>query len=185
MGQATPLVYREQIAALQQAGLNYQKISESLSLPYSTVRGICKAIERSASNDPRPRYHQCGRVLRPSTAVWQRRAKWLKRLHPDWGAPFIRMKLVGKYNTDHVPHERSIQRWFKASGLNRPREQGVRPGIARATAVHKVWQVDAKERFHLPDGSPCCYLNIVDEYSGGCIDARLFPLSPHQPSSYT
>jgi len=178
MGRAIPLAQREQIASLYQRGLNYQQISDSVSLPYTTVRGICKVITESPSCDPRARYHRCGRKPKPSTAKWQRRAKWLKRLHPGWGAPFIRMKLVAKYGTEVVPHERSMQKWFRASGLNRPREGGRKYHISRSTAVHEVWQIDAKERFNLAEGSPCCYLNIVDEYSGGCIDAHLFPLLP-------
>ncbi|MVM42152.1 hypothetical protein GO730_38195 [Spirosoma sp. HMF3257] len=48
--------------------------------------------------------------------------------------------------------------------------------IGRATAVHNIWQVDAKEQLKLANGQPACYLTITEEYSGAWLDSLVFPL---------
>ena len=44
--------------------------------------------------------------------------------------------------------------------------QSDEPSIGRSLAPHNIWEVDAKERFTLEDGSPACYLTITDEKTG-------------------
>lgn len=104
-----------------------------------------------------------------------RAGTWLKRLHPDWGAPFIKLKLQERYPDEQLPHSRSMQRWFKKAGLNKVRGKIPRGERHWAGQVHETWQVDAKEQLVLSDGQKACYLTMVDEKSGGLLNARAFP----------
>jgi len=61
--------------------------------------------------------------------------------------------------------------------MTEPRELHLHPHIGRATKVHNIWQVDAKERLQLQDGSHACYLTITDEHTGSWLCAIAFPYS--------
>jgi hypothetical protein len=99
----------------------------------------------------------------------------LKRLHPRWGAGLIRLLLQQKWPTRQVPHERTLQRWFQAAGLQPARQR--RPGSKRqrGSAPHEVWEMDAKEHIKLASGHEVSWLLISDEKSGAQLDASVFP----------
>jgi hypothetical protein len=46
---------------------------------------------------------------------------------------------------------------------------------------HDCWQIDAKERIRLKNGQEVCYLNVVDQVSGGAIGTRVFSLCTFLP----
>ena len=94
------------------------------------------------------------------------------------GAPIIRSRLLAQGKYGRVPHERTIQRWMKASGKNKPR--GRRPNFnsGYATEVHHTWQVDGKENVILANGDKVSYLSCADEACGGYLQGHVFPLSP-------
>ena len=88
---------------------------------------------------------------------------------------------TNEYKDMAVPSERTLQRWFKARQLYKPKSRfPLLPSPAPAHQVHEVWQIDAKEKLHLGTGQKASYLSIVDEKSGSLLRAEVFPPLPHQ-----
>jgi hypothetical protein len=54
------------------------------------------------------------------------------------------------------------------------------PPAQRPRLAHDEWQVDAKERIALEDGSEGCYLNITDTKSNALLKAKAFPPGAYQ-----
>jgi len=129
-----------------------------------------------------PKYANCGRKAALSKEGAKNRALELRQQHPQWGAPRIRvaLQLSGE---EELVSVRTLQRLFRKKGVNPARAQSGQPAIGRSLAPHNIWEVDAKERFCLPDGTPACYLTIVDEKTGAWLEAPVFPLCPYQPST--
>jgi hypothetical protein len=99
----------------------------------------------------------------------------MKREHPTWGAGLIRLELLARFPDQPLPKERAIQRWFRAAGLQPRRAQGPPVERERGKEPHAVWEVDAKERMHLADGSPTSVLTMTDEASGALLGVTPFP----------
>lgn len=173
MGRATELIFREQLYALRSQGLTVKAISEQLSIPYGTVKNLCRRFKQD--NDLQPKYKNCGRKPSADFDSPKNRALELRRQHPKWGAPRIRveMQLEGCMP---LPSIRVLQRFFRQKEAYTPRNRNSQPPIGRSTAAHNIWEVDAKERFHLLDGQPACYLTITDEKTGAWLEAPVFPL---------
>lgn len=185
MGQATSLLLREQILAFQSQGLGPKAISEQLSLAYGTVKHLCRKFKSCTSDEIGPKYANCGRKGALSKEKAKSLAVELRQRHPQWGAPRIRVELQlrgGLCGQEEQVSVRTLQRLFRKKGLSPARAQSGQPAIGRSLAPHNIWEVDAKERFHLPDGTPACYLTIADEKTGAWLEAPVFPLCPHQPS---
>lgn len=179
MGQATSLLHRGQIHALQSQGLSPKAISEQLSLRYGTVKHLCRKFKSCASEEIGPKYASCGRKGSLSQERAKSLALELRQVHPKWGAPRIRVELQlngGLQGHEELVSVRTLQRLFRKKGLTAARAQSGQPAIGRSLAPHNIWEVDAKERFHLSDGTPACYLTIVDEKTGAWLEAPVFPL---------
>lgn len=185
MGQALNKTLRLEIISLRKNGTSFKKISQDLGLHYNTVRKIWKRHEQEGEQGLVPKYSNCGKPSLVSDYRFYRASKWLKRHHQDWGAPFILYKLIQRYGKTDAPSARTLQRWFRVSGLNAPRQRHSEPRINRSKAVHNIWQMDAKEQLILEDKTEACYLTIVDEKSGGCLEAAVFSLSSNKSSSCT
>ncbi|WP_169521694.1 DDE-type integrase/transposase/recombinase [Spirosoma spitsbergense] len=74
-----------------------------------------------------------------------------------------------------LPSIRTLQLWFKAAGLTKPRPQLLNSPKVWAEYPHQVWQVDAKEQQRTLDGTKVCWLTVVDEKSGAVLAAPVFP----------
>lgn len=159
-------------------------ISQSLGVPYATLRNLWQRHNQNPSEGLKTRYHHCGSKAPGRDNLIYRASLWLRRLHPDWGAPLIRLHLAQRYGEESVVHLRTLQRWFLSSHLSKPRQLKAEPAIGQSKAVHNIWQVDAKERLRLLDGQQACYLTIVDEKSGACLEAPVFPLCAYQPGAH-
>lgn len=178
MPQAIPLAVRRQIVQRHQDNTPMTTIADELGLSYGGVRGI---IERHRQGKPlQPDYQHCGPALHKSDPLIYRAALWLKRRHPDWGAPLVRLVLEERYPTRKIASARTLQRWFKAHGLRLPRNRTPKQNRQRAQGVHEVWQVDAKERLRLDDRQRACYLTVADEKSGAVLSAAVFPPGLHR-----
>jgi transposase len=165
---------RRQVIQHYSKGNTLIAISEHLHLCYCTVRRICKRYQQEGAAGLQPHYEHCGRP-RSSTALIQRAALWLKRLHPNWGAPLIRFILKSRYRRTTLPSERTLQRWFRLAGLYKSKTSFPASKDKWARGVHDCWQVDAKEKLHLSSGQKACYLTIVDEKSGCLLNTFVFP----------
>jgi hypothetical protein len=173
MGRAIEMGQREQLIDLKNQGYSLLAISEQLHLPYGTVSTLSAHLRRAGNLEVH--YANCGPKQPTSDAVVFRGALWLKRLHPDWGAPYIHLLLKERYGPERTAAVRTLQTWFRKKELNKPRPRLAQPRIGGAKAPHNIWQVDAKENLSLKDGSPACYLTITDEHSGAGLEALVFP----------
>ncbi|WP_408641812.1 hypothetical protein [Spirosoma rhododendri] len=102
-------------------GKSYCQISQELSVSYDAVRRISKRQGQFGEVGLLPRYKQCGTVGVRLAALYHRVSLWLKRAHPLWGAPYIRLQLNARYAMGCLPSIRTLQLWFKAAGLTKPR----------------------------------------------------------------
>ncbi|MEL7196591.1 MAG: hypothetical protein AAFO96_29475 [Bacteroidota bacterium] len=101
----------------------------------------------------------------------------MRTWHPNWGAEKIRAELLKMRPGLHVPHYRTLNRWFHWNNqIHLPsRSKLPRCASSQATYLHEGWQLDAKEELTTADGKKNCWLNITDEYSGTVIDPVVFP----------
>lgn len=173
MGKALSLLQRQQIITLREVGYTYESISGQLGFSFSSVRTICQRYQKEGEKGLQTNYANCGKAVVDRSNLIYRAALWLKQLHPLWGSPRIHTKLQERYG-DSVPTIRTIDRWYVAAGLHKPRNRNQRESIGQSTAVHNIWQVDAKENLTLTDGQKACYLTITDEKSGAWLASFVF-----------
>ncbi|MFK7972593.1 MAG: hypothetical protein AB8F95_19640, partial [Bacteroidia bacterium] len=121
-----------------------------------------------------PRYSNCGKQRPDSTHFVYRAVRCFRHWHPTWGAGKIRAELLRLRPELSIPKVRTLQRWFVWNKQSKQRSTVVREHVGWAQATHDTWQVDAKEHAQLADKTRHTWLTIIDEYSGGIIDAGLF-----------
>ena len=172
---------RQQIVERHQQGQSLAQIAADLAMPYPSVRNVWALYRREGRIAPN--YQACGRAgVRASKRI-HRAALWLKRGHPSWGAPVIRLLLQQKWPQEAVPHERTLQRWFRAAGVQPARQTGRQPRqMARGAQPHEVWEMDSKEGLVLSTGEAVSWVVISDEASGGMLQGTVFPHPPCQPN---
>jgi hypothetical protein len=86
--------------------------------------------------------------------------------------------LAEQYPATQLPSVRNLQRWFAQAGLA-PVQSRRPPRVQqRGQEPHDVWQIDAKERLRLADGTGACVLNVTDEASRAALGASVFPPLP-------
>ena len=175
MPSALPQWIRLEIIEQKSKGMTLLDIAEQKHLSYSTVRNIYKRYLTEGVQGLTPHYYNCHRPGPKRDHLIYRAALWLKRLHQDWGAALIRLKLQQRYDQLYVPAERTLQRWFKSQGICKAKSVFPVQQSTWASQVHDVWQIDAKEKLHLASGEKACYLSIVDEKSGCLLKAFVFP----------
>jgi hypothetical protein len=181
MPRALAVPLRQEIVDRHRRGETLVSIAAELALPYYTVRKVWRY--HAQRGDLRPRYDRCGRPGVRASRWAYRCALALKRRHPRWGATLILTLLRERRPEEPLPCERTIQEWFAGAGLNTPR----RPHAPlptdphRARDAHEVWQMDAKERVALKDGTEVSWLTLTDEASGALIGAEVSPPGPVEP----
>ncbi len=175
MPQALPLPLREQIVQLRQQGRTHAQVAAALQIKPRSVRQIwARYRHRGAAGLP-PDYPRCGHPGSRFPAALRAAALALKRQHRRWGAGFIRVQLADQFPQEPLPGVRTLQTWLSQAGLQPVRAQ--RPPVPRdrAQAVHEVWEMDAKERMRLLDGSGTSTLTVTDEASGALLATEVFP----------
>jgi transposase len=174
MPAAIPVSQRRAIIESRAAGESFVSIAQRLGISYDTVRRIHKRYR--ATGQLAPNYEACGhREVRKAGAIYEQ-AIALKAAHPKWGAGLIRTELADGFAETHLPSERTLQRWFKRAGVQKPpQDRGPRQVVKRGKAAHEVWALDAKEEVQLADGSYVSWLTVVDEGSGAILATVLFP----------
>lgn len=123
MAVAIPVSTRQQIVQMRTLGKAYSQISQELGVSYDAVRRICKRQAQPGEEGLLPHYKQCGTKGIRLDAFYHRVSLWLKRAHPLWGAPYIRLQLDARYAMGRLPSIRTLQLWFKAANLTKPRPQ--------------------------------------------------------------
>ncbi len=170
---AHSLSIRHRAVELYKQGIARKQIAAELAADYDVVCDWVKRYLAEGEKGLSSRYHCCGRkpVLAPEV---RRAANWLKRLHPVWGAGFIRVVLQERYPSLRIPCERQLQSWFRSAGLQ---TRLPKSDVRWAKGPLEVVQVDAKECMQTADKADCCYLKFTDEHTGSILDAHFFPLS--------
>lgn len=176
MPRAIAVPIREQIVKLKQQGKSYREIADELAQSRDSVRKIWRRYQKQGEPSLLAGYERCGNKARQFEKLIWRSACYLKRLHPSWGAGFIRVKLSQRWPDKTLPHVRTLQRWFSQAGIATASEQPKRARRQRAQVVHQCWQVDAVCEQALGNGSKACWLSAVDEASGAVLASTAFPL---------
>jgi hypothetical protein len=174
MPKPIPVVIRMQVIERHQAGEGLNQIAQTLGIPYESVRKVWRVyrIEGRIA----PNYAACGpQGVKASERVY-RGARFLKRLHPRWGAGLIRQVLVEKWPQEQIPHERTLQRWFRVANLNPPpAKPSGQARLGRGKAAHNVWEMDSREGIELASGEKVSWLLVTDEASGAVLSGGVFP----------
>jgi transposase len=182
MPAALPVPLRQQMAQLHAEGHWLTEIAQRLGVRYRTMRGWWRRYCQEGDAGLAPRYAHCG-PRGPQRPDIQQGALALKREYPTWGAGLIRVELARQFPADALPQARALQRWFRAAGLQPARAQ--QPAVPRqpGRAAHAVWQVDAKERMRLADGSGTSVLTVTDEATGALLGLTPFPPLSLEPGA--
>lgn len=183
MPEATHPSIRTNIVREYLSGKCLQDISHEQGVPYRTVRRLSKLYREGGWDNLVPRYRQCGKSKAERSYRMRRICCWLKRKHPQWGAPFIRTILTERYPGVPLPCARTMQYWFHSASLDTgpaslplPKPENPKPRFP-----HQKWEVDAKENIVLGDGSLACYLTMADVASGAFLEGVVFPPLENEP----
>jgi transposase len=173
MPRSLPLPLRRALCRRWQRGQGARDIADALGLAPRTVRRLLRRLRRGGPDALAPRYA----VPRPprDEAPLRRAALDLRRRHPTWGAPLIRVLLGHDFPRRPLPAARTLQRWFRRAGLAPAPRGRRRPASPRRAQVpHQVWQRDAAEQVRLGSGQRVSWLRVVDEFTGAVLAARVF-----------
>jgi transposase len=173
----TPLPFplRQQIVQRHQQGETLGAIAHDLHVPPATVRDWWHRFRDQGEAGLQTHYDRCGPKEPKAGPVLHQAALTMKREHPTWGAGLIRLALAEPFAGQRLPHPRTLQRWFRAAGLQPLRAQRPPMERQRGKEPHAVWEIDAKERLRLADGSGTSVLTVTDEASGALLGATPFP----------
>lgn len=121
MPSALPIAVREEIITRRENGEAFTTIAQEMNLAYPTVRQIWHHKQKHGYLHPN--YHACrpAPLLKPQ-AVYDKAIE-MKRAHPKWGATLIRTQLLDLFDVADVPHERTLQLWFKREGIHQSPRQ--------------------------------------------------------------
>lgn len=175
MPQPLPFPLRQELVRRHQQGETLPALAESMQIPPATVRNWWQRFRREGEAGLQTRYQRCGPQGPKAGPAVHRAAVAMKREHPAWGAGLIRLELEKQFPDQRLPQVRAIQRWFQKAGLQPPRARRPPMERQRAREPHEVWEIDAKERMHLADGSATSVLTLTDEASGALLGATPFP----------
>lgn len=175
MTRVIPVPIRREIVTRHQQGEPLKAIAQSLQLSYWGVRKIWRQHRREPTHGLSIGYANSGRRGHRCSHKLYRCAIWLKRRHPSWGASFILVILKERYESESLPHPRTLQRWFQAQHLSIPKTHHPVTERVRAQSVHQTWQLDATSHQRLADGTPASWISLVDEHSGALLESRAFP----------
>jgi len=174
MPAALSLSQRQAIVQSREGGESLSSIARRLHVSYDAVSRIDKRYRETGKIAPA--YERCCQPgIRKASEIYEQAIN-LKASHPSWGAGLIWTELADSFDEDGLPSVRTLQRWFKQAGVQKPAiDRSPRPFVKRGKTAHEVWALDAKEELLLRDGSYVSWLTVTDEGSGAILDAVLFP----------
>jgi hypothetical protein len=175
MSAAKEIKLRLQVVEAWRQGSSYQDLSVRYGVSYFTVRKWCLRWQEDNESGLVPRYANCGARFCPQTDKAFRLVRLVAHQHPDWGIPYILCRISRDYPQLPLKGARHYQRHTKR-GKNKVARSTLPKAepVDRARTPHEVWQIDAKERILLKDGSEACYLNITDEKTSAILKTYAF-----------
>lgn len=144
-------------------GATLRQIATELTCSFETVRKWWRYQRDQRHCQPRGRPAQG--VLSKYHPHLRHEAVRLKRAHPHWGPPTVRLELQAQFGLSRVPlpSDARLSALFKqacpeALQPHQPRAYPEKPPVT-AGQVHQRWQIDAKEAVRLGEQE---YANILD-----------------------
>jgi transposase InsO family protein len=166
------------------AGATYHSIGQELNCAAETVR---KHARRHRAQQATPKRGRPARgILSTYPAPLVEQAVALKQAHPHWGPANVTLEL--KRNLDltlaDLPSPARLSALFKARcpqavQPHRHQHYPERP-VPRAGYAHQRWQMDAKEKIPLENGTVTTVLNVRDPFSALMIASQAFVTSTAQ-----
>jgi transposase len=181
MPQPLPFALRQELVRRHQQGETLGALAESMQIPPATVRNWWQRFRREGEAGLQTRYQRCGPQGPKAGPAVHQAALAMKREHSTWGAGLIRLELQKQFPDQPLPQKRAIERWIRKAGLQPPRAQRPPMERQRGKEPHAVWEIDAKERLRLGDGSATSVLSVTDEASGALLGATPFSPLPLEP----
>lgn len=172
MAKKIPYKVREGIISDRSSGMNYDVIASKYGYSVSGVKKIYYRYKRLGKAGLSDNYHLCGSKYAYAKDM---RALITSSRKGKEGALFIRSVLQEKFPAERIPHERTIQRWWKSLGLNQPKGRPKKGKANWTNEAHDTWQIDGKERIEMGNGEEVSWINTVDEASISQLDTKLFP----------
>ncbi len=161
--------------------MSYTALCERFGVNYGTVRNICRAYETKGESGLVPDYSACGRRADVRFERGYRLVRLVKHFHPDWGVAYITTRIRERFPELALLSDRQYQRRLKADmpKVALPAPKLPRQSPQKPKLPHDEWQLDAKERMVLEDGSEGCYLNCTDTKSHAMLKGKAFPPGAH------
>ena len=159
-------------------GESYAEIARNAGVSRECVRYWCRRQRDGGSCQSRYRRKDGGTLSRFAPLVRYVILR-LRVEHPRWGRERIHHHLRQRASCRglRLPHPSSIGRylaqWPQFRRQRRKKRKRVRPAPAEAT--HQRWQMDFKEKIEQADGAQLMLFTVVDQYSGGFIEAQVLP----------
>ena len=179
MPRPIPTPLRRALYRRWRRGQAARTIAEALGLALRTVRRLLRRCDPGEPESVLPAYARRGPQPARADTPLRSAALQLRRQHPTWGAPLIRVLLGHDFPATALPTARTLQRWFHDHGLGpAPKGRRPQPNPDRAAHPHDVWQMDAAEQVRLGNGRRVSWLRIVDEHTGAVLATRVFPPRP-------
>lgn len=172
---ATAIAYdfRKKIVKMRQEGKTYKTIATTFHCSEKSVQRLWKKFQVEGSSCFETKYHLSGRKKTFNKELLDKIAEVKDA---DQGAPYVRSVLLAKYPSLEIPHERTLQRWWKKEGTNRPVGRPKSKANWTNTPNH-TWQIDGKGHLELGNGAQSSWMKIVDEGTSSDLDTHLFPPS--------
>lgn len=170
---AFPIPYadREKIICLRKEGTPYGQIAKLVGCSARTTKRIWYQFQTNGEKALITNYHRSG-CSSPYQGTIEEKIKGVR--DGQQGAPYVRSVLLERYPDLGIPHERTIQRWWKACGGNRPKGRP-RSKANWTSEPNHTWQIDGKEYIQLSNGDLLSWMNIADEATSSDLYTRLFP----------
>lgn len=172
MGKAIPYEIRTEMVKCHGNGKTIHQISQEFGYSHAGVRKIIRRAKKEGIQNIGSNYENCGSYHKYTEFV---RELINSRKDDEIGAPYIRSALIYENPQLSIPHERTLQRWWRVEGVTRP--IGRRPKSERTwTSIpHDTWQIDGKELVPLNTGEKVCWLTIADEGTSSLLYSKVFP----------
>ena len=171
MARPIPYDYRKLIVKLRQSGKTYSSIASELGYSLKSIKRIWYAYQERGEEALSTNYQNSGRKS-PYPPSLHEQINTVK--DGDQGAPYVRSRLLSQNIVQPIPHERTIQRWWRDKGIERPKGNPKRRSNWTDEPGH-TYQIDGKGYITLKDSSQVSWIKVADEATGSDLVTTLFP----------
>lgn len=184
-GRITTLAERVEIGERSQAGQSDREIAQGMARPLATVRKWRRRFQREgraglSSHMGRPASGALGQF----SAEMRQAVFTMRRAHPGWGAPTLRLELAKgfRFVDQRLPSRARIAAYLKKEKLVRPyeRHQALpEPPALPVERPHQEWEADAQGKTMVAGIGGVSFINILDSYSHLSVEGQACPHSSH------